>query len=99
VLILSNKVPVTGRFFKESVKVCTPKSPASADDPALDLPSAYILTHRPGIQPEHFRRFAESEKVLSNRFYRDLFFLRHGLPLESIKVNILIPFVADLPGV
>ena len=55
VIILSSKIPLTGRVFKESVKVCTPKSPSSADDAPFDLAALDVFAYRPGIQPEHFR--------------------------------------------
>ena len=37
VTAFSIKVPLRGRVFKESIKVCTPKSPAFSDDFAPDL--------------------------------------------------------------
>jgi putative cell wall-binding protein len=77
VIILSSEIPVTGRVFKESVKVCTPKSPPPTDDAALNLAALNVFAHRPGIQPEHFRCLPESEKAVSNRFSRCLFLLCH----------------------
>jgi hypothetical protein len=80
VIIPSNIIPATRRIFKESVKVCTPKSPPSADDSARDLTALNVFTHGAGIQPEHSRRLTEGEKVLSNRLCGCLFFMRHGRP-------------------
>jgi hypothetical protein len=89
VIILSSEIPVTGRIFKESVKVCTPKSPPSANDAPLNLSALNIFAHRPGIQPEHFGCFTEGEKAVSNRFSRRRFFACHlPAPLYT-KVNIL----------
>jgi hypothetical protein len=43
VIILSGKIQVTGSICKESVKVCTSKSPPSADDSAFDLSLADVF--------------------------------------------------------
>jgi hypothetical protein len=79
VIIPSSEIPARWRVFKESVKVCTPKSPTPADKASLDLSASYVFAHCPVAQPQHFRRLTECEKVLSNRFRRGLFFIRHGL--------------------
>jgi hypothetical protein len=46
VIILSSEIPVTTRVRKESVKVCTPESPASADDSPLDLATLQVFPNR-----------------------------------------------------
>jgi hypothetical protein len=48
-VIISSEIPVTTRIRKESVKVCTPESPAAADDSRLDLATLNVRTHRPWI--------------------------------------------------
>jgi len=68
VLILSGKIPIAWCVFKESVKVCTPKSPAFADNASFDLSALNVFAHRSRIQLEDFRRVPEGEEALSNRF-------------------------------
>jgi hypothetical protein len=48
-LILSNEIPITWCVFKESVKISTPESPSSTDDPALDFSALNVFAHRAGI--------------------------------------------------
>jgi hypothetical protein len=45
VTVLSGKIPIRGRVFKESVKVCTPKSPPVSDDSARDFATLYIFPY------------------------------------------------------
>ena len=87
VIIPSSKIPVTGRVFKESIKVRTPKSPPSADDPPLNLATSNVFAYGPWIQPEHFRCLAKGEEVLSNRFRRCLCLVPHGRPLFVMKLD------------
>ena len=62
VAVPSTKISLRGRVFKESVKVCTPKSPSFSYDFAPDFATFYVLPHRFGAQTQDFRRFAEREK-------------------------------------
>jgi len=57
-IIVSSKIPVTGRVRKESVKVCTPESPPSTDNAPFDFSALNVFAHRAGIQSQHFRCFA-----------------------------------------
>jgi hypothetical protein len=52
VKILSIEIPTTGRVFKESVKVCTPKSPPFSDDFALNFATFYVFPHCSRAQTE-----------------------------------------------
>ena len=45
VIILSSKIPLRGCIFKESIKVCTPKSPSISDDFAPDFVVFYVFPH------------------------------------------------------
>jgi hypothetical protein len=65
VAILSSKISLSGRVFKEGVKVFTPKFPPSADNPSLDLPTLQVLSHSAGAKAQHARRFAKREKAVS----------------------------------
>jgi hypothetical protein len=59
VTILSSKIPVRWRVFKESVKVCTPKSPPSTDDPPFDLATLHVFPHSARAEAQHIRRLAQ----------------------------------------
>jgi hypothetical protein len=59
VIILSIKVPIRGRVFKESVKVFTPKSPAFSDDSAPNFAAFHVFPHCSRAQTQNFRRFAQ----------------------------------------
>jgi hypothetical protein len=61
VIILSSKIPVTGRVCKESVKVCTPKSPPSTDYSPFNLAALHIFPHCAHAEAHHIRRFAEGQ--------------------------------------
>src|SRR5437870_11665409 len=63
--VLSSKIPLTGSFFKESVKVCTPESPSSADDSTLDLSALNVFTHRTRTQAQHLCRIVERQQTIS----------------------------------
>jgi hypothetical protein len=58
VTIVSWKVPLTGCIFKESVKICTPKSPPFSYDFAPDFTTFYVFPHCSIAQPQHFGRLA-----------------------------------------
>jgi len=47
---LSVKIPFRGCVFKESVKVCTPKSPAFSDDFAPDFAPFHVFPYRWGFR-------------------------------------------------
>src|SRR5260370_22119367 len=64
----SSKIPVRWCVFKESVKVCTPESPSSADDAPLDFSSTDVFAHRARTQTQHFRRIVERQQTVSDRF-------------------------------
>ena len=51
VIILSCEVPTSGSVFKESVKVCAPKSPSFSDDSVLDFSAFYVFPHGSSAQP------------------------------------------------
>jgi hypothetical protein len=70
VIILSSQIPVTTRVFKESVKVCTPESPASADDSPLDLATQDVFPYRACAEAQYLSRFAQCEQVISDRWRR-----------------------------
>jgi hypothetical protein len=61
VKILSSKVPIAGRVCKESVKVCTPKSPPPANNPTFYLASLNILPHSARTQPQHLGGFLDRQ--------------------------------------
>jgi hypothetical protein len=48
VIVLSGKIPLRGCVFKESVKVCTPKSPPFSDDFAPDFAAFDVFPHCSG---------------------------------------------------
>lgn len=73
VFILSSEIPLTGRVFKESVKVAPSGSPPSADDAPLDLSPANILPHRARRKPQDLSRLSNRQQMLSN--WRRLGFL------------------------
>jgi hypothetical protein len=60
---LSLKIPVTGRGFKESVKVCAPKSPSPTDDSPLNLAPGHVFAYGAGAQTEDLGGFSQREKV------------------------------------
>src|SRR5690242_12548972 len=64
VIIFSRKIPIARSLFKESVKVCTPKSPPSANDSAHELAFMHILPHCARMQAQHFRSFFERQQML-----------------------------------
>jgi len=66
--VLSSKIPVRWCVFKESVKVCTPESPSSADDAPLDFSATDVFAHRARTQAQHFRRIVERQQTVSDRF-------------------------------
>jgi hypothetical protein len=67
VTVLSSKIPLRGRICKESVKVCTSKSPPSTDNAPLDLFSAYVTAQRARAEAQHIRCLAQREQSVSNR--------------------------------
>jgi hypothetical protein len=67
VIALSSEIPVRGRAFKKGVKVRTPKSPASSDDPSPDFAAFYVFPHCSCAQAQHIRCFAQREQTVSNR--------------------------------
>src|SRR5260370_13562957 len=67
VIILSSEIPVTGRVRKESVKVCTSKSPPSADDSPLDLAAVHVFAYRARAQAQQVRSFAQRQEFFPNR--------------------------------
>lgn len=82
VVALSREIPVRGCVFKESVKVCTPKSPAFSDDFSSDFASLYVFPHCSCAQTQHFCRLAERKKPLASRGRFGYCLLRHcGLPI------------------
>jgi hypothetical protein len=86
VIILSCKVPLRGRVFKESVKVRTPKSPSSTDDTTFDLSAVHIFAHSSRIETQRFRRLTQRQESIPNRGNRIFLFPLRGhwtLPLFS----------------
>src|SRR6266851_8892485 len=67
VIVLSSKIPVRWRAFKESVKVRPPESPPLSDDFALDLATFHVSSHRSHSQTQHFRCLMESQQTVPNR--------------------------------
>jgi hypothetical protein len=67
VIILSSKTPVTGSVRKESVKVCTPKSPPTTDNAAFDLATLQVFRHSARAEAQDFPCFAQREQTISNR--------------------------------
>src|ERR1700730_3305711 len=63
---LSVKIPFRGCVFKESVKVCTPKSPAFSDDFAPDFAPFYVFPRRSGTQTKHFGCLTECQIPFSD---------------------------------
>jgi hypothetical protein len=66
VIILSGEVPLGGRIFKESVKVCTPKSPAISDNFPFDFASLHAFPHCSRAQSQHFRGLPQREQVIAD---------------------------------
>jgi hypothetical protein len=62
VIVLSGKIPLGGCILKESVKVCTSKSPPFSDDFAPDFAAFYVFSHRSCAQAQHFGCLAEREE-------------------------------------
>jgi hypothetical protein len=69
VITLSSEIPVTTRVRKESVKVCTPDSPASTDDSRLDLATPDVFPHGACAEVQYLSRFAQCEQVISDRWH------------------------------
>ena len=65
-IAFSGEVPFTGGVCKESVRVCTPESPASADDSPLDLAALQVFPHRARAETQHVRCFAQREQAISD---------------------------------
>src|SRR5271156_4035069 len=98
VTVVSGKVPHRGCVLKESIKICTPKSPPFSDDFSPDFAPFYVLPHSSCAQTQHFRCLTDGEKVLSDRLRRYSFFTRHSrLPLIN-KNQCDRKLVPGLPG-
>lgn len=67
VAVLSGKVPATGSICKESVKVCTPESPPSADDAPFNLAALDVFPHGARTETPDIRCLAQCEQAVSNR--------------------------------
>lgn len=67
VIILSSKIPVTGRICKESVKVRTPKSPPTTDNAAFYLSTVNVFAYCTCTYTQDFCCFAQCEQTVSNR--------------------------------
>lgn len=75
VFVFSPEVPFTGCAFKESVKILPSESPASANEPALELSTAEVLPHSARMEAEDFCGFADRQEMFPDRCrLRFLFF-------------------------
>jgi hypothetical protein len=59
VIILSAKIPITGRVLKESVKVCTPKSPPPSNDSSFDFFALDVFAHGTRAKPQNLSGLPE----------------------------------------
>jgi hypothetical protein len=83
------KVPGTRSVCKESVKVCTPKSPPTTDNAALDLSTPDIFPHRAGAEAQHVGCFPECEQSVTNRKRIRFYVLASFHPVVTSHVSAL----------
>jgi hypothetical protein len=87
VIALSFKIPFGRCIFKESVKVCTPKSPSFSDDFALYFASFYVLPHCSCAQAQHFRSFVDRQESLTCWTVMPLLFFVHFGFASGAKIS------------
>src|ERR1700730_4946855 len=64
VTILSGKIPFRGCVFKESVKICTPKSPSFSDDFSPDFAAFYVFSYRSCAPTQNLGSLAQRQNSL-----------------------------------
>src|SRR5262249_3166899 len=72
VVSLSRKIPVRWCVLKESLKVCTSKSPSFSDDFAADFATFDVFPYCSGAEAQHLSGFAQRQQAVRNRNYRIL---------------------------
>jgi len=98
---LSIKIPLGGCAFKESVKVCTPKSPLFSYDFSPEFAAFYVFPHCSCAQTEEFGGFSNGiESIFARERYEFIRIFRKNPQQRRENLStITLPKASAIPSI